>query len=275
MSIFSFKNLKKSSVYITPNFPSLETKRYKIKVFKIIWYFSLLLLSIIILLSLAFAYTPLNKIVMYMENDKFYQQAERITELEEKLVIMTKELNRITNIDKRLKYAIILAQTDSLDSSAVIYDSLRKSSGNIIPEAGGSLIYIFEKIIDKYLNNDVTFINPVDGIIGKNFDPAKGHFGIDYLVSEGTIVKAPANGTVIFASYTSENGNVIIILHDEEYLSIFKHCSSLLKTAREDVVQGEPIALSGNSGTNTTGPHLHFELWKNAKPINPTDRITK
>lgn len=93
--------------------------------------------------------------------------------------------------------------------------------------------------------------------------------GIDYAVSEGTLVFAPANGTIIFANYTPDNGNVLIIQHKENHLTIFKHCSALLKSVREYVIQGEPIALSGNTGTNTSGPHLHFEIWKNSKPIDP------
>ncbi len=268
MSLFSLKNLKKSSVYITPNFPTLETKRYKIKIFQLINIFIIFLLILILLLSIAFTFTPLNKIIMFLENDKLVEQSERIEVLEKRLIIITNELNRISDVDKRLNYALTLARTDSLDSTAAIYDSLRKSKGNIIP-VGGSVLLIFEKLFNDIIADSIFFIHPIDGIIGKKFNPEKGHLGIDYSVSEGALVLAPANGTVIFASHTTDNGNVLIIQHKENYLSIFKHCSALLKTVRENVIQGEPIALSGNTGTNTSGPHLHFEIWKNSKPIDP------
>lgn len=269
MSLFSFKNLKKSSVYITPNFPTLETKRYKFKIFQLINYFIILLLILILLLSIAFTFTPLNNLVMFLENNKLIEQSERIGVLEKKLVIMTSELNRISNVDKRLNYALTLAKTDSLDSTAAIYDSLRKSKGNRIP-VEGSILLIFEKLLNDIFSDSIFFINPIDGIIGKKFNPEKGHLGIDYSVSEGTLVIAPANGTIIFANHTTNNGNVLIIQHKENYLSIFKHCAALLKSVRENVVQGEPIALSGNTGINTSGPHLHFEIWKNSKPIDPS-----
>ncbi|MCF6271364.1 MAG: M23 family metallopeptidase [Melioribacteraceae bacterium] len=268
MSLFSFKNLKKSSVYITPNFPTLETKRYKFRILQLINYFILLLILLILLLSIAFTFTPLNNLIMFLENDKLAQQSERIEVLEKKLIILTSELNRISTLDKRLNYALTLARTDSLDSTAAIYDSLRKSKGNRIP-VEGSILLIFEKLLNNTFSDSVFFINPIDGIIGKKYNPEKGHLGIDYSVSEGTLVLAPANGTIIFANYTTDNGNVLIIQHKENYLSMFKHCSVLLKSVRENVVQGEPIALSGNTGTNTSGPHLHFEIWKNSKPINP------
>ena len=272
MSIYSIKNLKKSSVYITPSFPSLETKRYKLRIFQLINYFILLLIILILLLSVLFTFTPLNNLIMFMENDKVAEQSARIGLLEERLVILTNELNRISTIDQRLNYALTIANTDSLDSSAAIYDSLRKSKGNRIP-VGGSILLIFEKLFNDTFSDSIFFISPIDGIIGKKFNPEKGHLGIDYSVREGALVLAPANGTIIFANHTTDNGNVLIIQHKENYLTIFKHCSALLKSVREYVVQGEPVALSGNTGTNTSGPHLHFEIWKNSKPIDPQGLI--
>jgi len=270
--LLRLKNIKKSSVYITPNFPTLETKRYKIKLLSLIGYFILLLITLIIVLSLLFAYTPLNKIVMFLENDKITTQTERIAELEQEVLLLTKELNRISKLDRRLKYAIELAETDTLvDSTAAIYDSLRKTKGNRLP-GEGAILFVFENLLQKIFNSNsdsVYFIAPVKAIIGNEFNPEKGHFGVDYLVKEGTPVLAPAAGIIIFAGYTTDNGNVIIIQHPQNYLSVFKHCSEILKTVREDVARGEVIALSGNTGTNTTNAHLHFELWKNSKPINP------
>jgi len=268
MSIVSFKNLKKSSVYITPNFPTLETKRYKIKFFKLIGYLIIFILILVLILSLLFAFTPLNKIIMYLEDEKIILQTEKIAQLEKKVIILANELNRISNIDKRLNFALTIGRTDSLDSTAAIYDSLRKTKGNIIPP-GGSILYVFNKLIDKLFSDSLFFIKPINSIIGREFNPEKGHLGIDYLVKEGTPIHAPCDGTIIFADYTIENGNEIIIQHKDNYLSIYLHCSAILKTVRQVVVQGEIIALSGNTGTNTSGAHLHFEIWQNSKPINP------
>ena len=274
MSIFSFKNLRKSSIYVTPNFPSLETKRYKFRLLQLVNYFLILLVVLVLLLSLLFSFTPLNKVIMFMEDNKIGDQKERIVELENKIIILSNELNKITKIDKRLDYAITLAKTDSLDSTAAIYDSLRKTKGNIIP-AGGSILFIYEKLINYLFSDSLFFINPINGIVGREFNPDKGHFGIDYAVKVGTPVLASANGTIIFADYTAQNGNVIIIEHENNYLSIFKHCGAILKKASESVMQGEVVALSGNTGTNTTGAHLHFEIWKDGTPINPRNMLIK
>lgn len=275
MSIFNFKNLKKSSFYITPSFPTLDTKRYKVSFFELTSYILIFLVIIAALVTLVLTFTPAKQIVLTFEQEKLQLQSEKIKDLESKVILLTRELNKIAKIDKRLNYALTLAKTDSLDSTAAIYDSLRKSKGNRIP-AGGSIFYVVEKFFesfDEQKKNEVYFIKPIEGIIGKKFAPDKGHIGLDFSVKEGTPVIAAASGTVIFADYTTKNGYEMIIQHADNYLSFYKHCSALLKTARDHVIQGETIALSGNTGINTTGAHLHFEIWKNAKPIDPEKLI--
>ena len=79
----------------------------------------------------------------------------------------------------------------------------------------------------------------------------------------------------MLTDFTIDDGLKIIIQHDGGFISVYKHCSSLLKRKRDIVVQGELIALSGNTGQNTTGPHLHFEIWKNGKPQNPKEFFIK
>ncbi|HEY6907521.1 MAG TPA: M23 family metallopeptidase, partial [Ignavibacteriaceae bacterium] len=95
------------------------------------------------------------------------------------------------------------------------------------------------------------------------------HMGIDFVIKTGTPVYATANGFVIFADYTTNDGYMIIIDHNNGYISVYKHCSVLLKRSRETVLQGETIALSGNTGEISTGPHLHFEIWKEGEPVDP------
>ena len=87
-------------------------------------------------------------------------------------------------------------------------------------------------------------------------------------------VKATLDGTVIFAAWTLETGHIIVIQHQRNLISVYKHNSSLLKQEGNFVKAGEPIAIIGESGELSTGPHLHFELWFNGKPINPRDYLT-
>ena len=116
-------------------------------------------------------------------------------------------------------------------------------------------------------------VAPVIGPIGKEYDPSVSHYGIDILAPKNTAVKSIADGLVIQADWTVETGNTIMVLHAGGVISVYKHNSSLLKQNYEKVAQGEAVAIIGNTGTLTTGPHVHFELWLDGFPVNPTEYI--
>lgn len=116
-------------------------------------------------------------------------------------------------------------------------------------------------------------MSPILGPVGKGYDPELSHYGIDILAPKNTAIKAIADGIVIQADWTVETGNTIMILHSGGLISVYKHNSSLLKGNYEKVTRGEAIAIIGNTGTLTTGPHVHFEIWVNGFPENPSDYI--
>ena len=113
------------------------------------------------------------------------------------------------------------------------------------------------------------FVSPVKGQITQKFDPLNNHFALDILVDTGTPVKSILEGKIIFSEWSIDTGHVLIIDHGDNIISVYKHNSKVLKTQNNYVKAGEIIAYSGNQGTLSTGPHLHFELWKNGTPINP------
>ncbi len=114
---------------------------------------------------------------------------------------------------------------------------------------------------------------PVNGTISEGYDLKTKHYAVDVVVAKDTPVKATADGTVIFAEWTAETGYVVIIEHSQELISAYKHNASLTKQQGDLVKAGEVIAMAGNTGSYTTGPHLHFELWSKGYPINPTNFI--
>lgn len=113
---------------------------------------------------------------------------------------------------------------------------------------------------------------PAEGTIARLFDPQKNHLGIDLSGTSNPSVYSIADGLVIMADYTLENGYVVIVQHDNNLLSVYKDNAALLKKTGNAVKAGDAIALMGNQG-DMEGPHLHFELWINQKPANPTDYI--
>ena len=120
----------------------------------------------------------------------------------------------------------------------------------------------------------IYFFSPLKGEITNNFNPSKEHFGVDVVAPKNEAIKAALDGTVIFSEWTVETGYVIHIQHLNNLVSIYKHNSVLLKKTGDVVKDGEAIAIIGNSGELTSGPHLHFELWKDGKALNPLDYIT-
>lgn len=113
------------------------------------------------------------------------------------------------------------------------------------------------------------FYRPTRGMISAKFDAEQQHFGTDIAANSGESVLATLDGTVILSTYTTETGYMIAIQHSQEFVSIYKHCGSLLKKSGDKVKGGEAIALVGNTGQLTTGPHLHFELWHRGRAADP------
>ncbi len=128
-----------------------------------------------------------------------------------------------------------------------------------------------QEIIPSHQVKGITFFTPLKGIITSEFNPVENHFGIDIVAPKNEVVKATMDGIVLFSSWTIETGHVIVIQHPQNYISIYRHNAVLLKKEGVHVSSGEPIAIVGESGEYSTGPHLHFELWHNGNPVNPRD----
>lgn len=117
------------------------------------------------------------------------------------------------------------------------------------------------------------FFRPTRGMVSSEFDANKKHYGIDIAASPNESVLATLDGTVILATYTADTGYVIQIQHAQNLVSAYKHCGSLLKKVGDNVKAGEAIALVGNTGEKTTGPHLHFEIWNRGRALDPSKYI--
>ena len=122
--------------------------------------------------------------------------------------------------------------------------------------------------------NETTLRNipfaPIQGSISSKFNPAIGHFGVDFVAPEGSVIHAVDDGIVVIASYTSDGGYVISVQHPSNRTSVYKHNKSLLVEVGDRVQAGDPIAILGGTGTHSTGPHSHFEWWVDGQPLDPT-----
>ena len=160
-------------------------------------------------------------------------------------------------------------------------DSLQNVEIVIIPDAGDDDLAFRNRIeeMDRFnlkrgqpeTGGVIGFgFQPIKGAITSGFDLSHGHIGVDLESEEGVLIHSVDDGTVLISDFTVEHGYVLVIQHKNDRLSIYKHNSSLLKEVGDVVRMGDVIAAVGNSGTETSGPHLHFEWWVNGQPIDPS-----
>lgn len=120
---------------------------------------------------------------------------------------------------------------------------------------------------------ELFLFTPMEGMVTDEFNPKSDHYGVDIVAKENEPVKCAADGVVIFSSWTLDSGYVIGVQHRGNLISVYKHNSEILKNVGNFVSGGEIIAIIGNTGELTSGPHLHFELWQNGNPVNPQEYV--
>lgn len=262
------KRIRNFSIIIIPEETSQKAKTVKLSFPNLAW-----IIALYTLLSVVIGYYTLSisGLDYYLAPVKAgLKESDRllVRDLNTKIIFLVRELDKLKSTNGKLKYALLLGDSTLFNSSNKKSDS-DSSSGKMHIE--GNVLNIAEQLLLKlYSQSDVQlFTKPVNGFISREFNPEIGHMGVDFVVKEGTPVYAASGGYIVFSDYTIDNGYMIIIIHRDGYISIYKHCSSLIKGVRDNVEQGELIALSGNSGKHTTGPHLHLEIWRDGKPVNP------
>jgi murein DD-endopeptidase MepM/ murein hydrolase activator NlpD len=164
-----------------------------------------------------------------------------------------------TKSDKKVKTDSV--NIDRLDQSDMkLREEMERGSADFARNTGANKL---EDLKDIYL------FQPLKGIVTEKYNPKNNHYGVDIVAEKDAPIKAISEGTVIMASWTDDTGYVITVQHRAELISVYKHCSVLLKKSGDFVRAGEIIAIIGNTGELTTGPHVHFEVWYQGNPVNP------
>ncbi len=117
---------------------------------------------------------------------------------------------------------------------------------------------------------NVVLFAPVNGTIIQKYSVKNKHLYLDVVVAKNTPIKSIADGTVIFSDWTPTNAFVIVVRHTNGFISVYKNAASQTKEQGDVVKTGEVIALAGAAGRESTSSQLHFELWKDGQPVNPT-----
>ncbi len=254
----------------------LAIKLTRLNVFVII---SMTGIFLIALTALLIAFTPLREYIPGYSSTALKLKATELNyktdSLQQVIAMNDKYLNSI----KRVLEGDVTTVDFNRDS-IIEATKLEASEADLNPSKEDSLLREKVDKEDKYnlFESATTKANfvlfpPANGSISQEYNVKNKHYAVDVVVAKDTPIKATADGVVIFSEWTTETGYVIIMEHSYGLISVYKHNASLTKSQGDLVKAGEVIATAGSTGELTTGPHLHFELWSDGYPINPTNFI--
>ena len=233
---------------------------------------------IIFVTTYIIAFTPLKEYIPGYSSSKLKQEATD-------LALKSDSLTTLLHNNEQYLTSVRKALTGDVDYMKLSKDSIKAGgvdTKGVNLKASESELELRRKVAleDKYNlfekaqpKVDLVLFAPVRGPITQKYNAKEKHYAVDIALAKNTPIKSVANGTVIFADWTPSNGNVIIMRHNNEILSVYKHCETLNVSQGDVVRTGEVIAIAGSSGEQSTGIHLHFELWKDGYPIDPTQFI--
>ncbi len=230
--------------------------------------------------SILIAFTPIKEYIPGYSSSALKQKATRLSlkvdSLENQVAINNHYYQSIRailsgkipveefNEDSTYKTQISNINTEELQPTPAENDLREKVENN-------DKFNLLEQAVKK---TNLSLFPPVTGRITETYNAKIKHYAVDIVTVKDKPVKTVADGTVIFSEWTASTGYVIIIEHSFGLISVYKHNAELLKTQGDLVKSGEVIAITGNTGELSTGPHLHFELWVDGYPVNPQDYIT-
>ncbi|MCH8558038.1 MAG: M23 family metallopeptidase [Balneolia bacterium] len=256
-----------------------DTETYVIVPRKILGTVSAFFGGILFIVLLFFFLTPLGTLLFNREDQAVREQIleirERVEALRDSLHASELQLAMFKQALAAGSDTTFITRLQNEDFSR-IYE-VESGSSMMIDESGVPSAMRGLRAEEVILSNDHFFTRslefpeqfPLEGTVTRTFEARSGHFGIDIAADENTVIPAFAEGVVIFSGFTINYGNVVVLQHPGGYLSIYKHSRNLAKQKGDIVRRGDVIGFVGSDGLVSTGPHLHFELWRFGVPVDP------
>ncbi len=261
--------------------------------FEEVWFMRLSRLNVIAVISSAIivttalvvaliVYTPLKEMIPGYPDAEMTRNirlnALRLDSLDYQLYLKDQFIESITTImngGEPVDFETTHAETPVGSENIQDYKSKEDSILRIeVEEQQRYNLSLFDTSNESKKLSALYFFPPVQGTVIGQFNADMKHYGVDIAASGDLMVKSVLDGTILMADYTVETGHIVVIQHENELVSVYKHNETLFKRPGDVVLAGQSIAKVGNSGRITTGPHLHFELWQNGIAINPQTYIS-
>ncbi|MCK4662186.1 MAG: M23 family metallopeptidase [Bacteroidales bacterium] len=258
-----------------------EVFSFRLSRLNVFAYFGIFIIIFIVTITILIAFTPLREYIPgYPDGNmrrNIIHNAIKVDSLENELRIRDQYLANLKNIIYGYKPKKHELQDDSVGNYKNIKFFKSKEDSLLRQQIDMEEQYNFSLFNDIKNNSNISNLNfytPLKGLITNKFNLSESHYGIDIVASANENVAAILSGTIIISTWTLKTGNIIQIQHKNDLISVYKHNSELLKPVGSKVEAGEIIAVIGNTGELTTGPHLHFELWHKGIPVNPENYIS-
>ena len=255
-----------------------EVWSFRLSQLTVFIYICLFAFFLITVTSVIIILTPIrNYLPGYLDveiREEILQNALRADSLEIKIAIQSRYLENLTAILSGNISIDSMQNTTTVTNIIADYDIPRSEKETaFIKQFEEDEKYNLTALNPNPVQTEIFFYKPLNGIISAAFNKEKSHFGIDLASAPKQNVIATLDGTVIYAGFDPNFGNVIVLHHKNDFISIYKHNDILLKEIGSRVVAGEAIAIVGNTGVLSTGLHLHFELWHKGVAVNPEEYI--
>ena len=233
---------------------------------------------IFLITAVIIAFTPLkNYLPGYMNKEVREQVVTNALRADSLQWLMERQRMYIMNIQDIVSGSVKADSVHSINSLTVVRSeelmARTQAEDEFRKQYEESERYNLTSLDNAQAITGLMFVRPTRGMLSSEFDANKKHFGIDVAASPNESVLATLDGTVVLATYTADTGYLIQVQHAQNLVSVYKHCGILLKQVGDVVKAGEAIALVGNTGEKTTGPHLHFEIWNRGRALDPTKYI--
>jgi murein DD-endopeptidase MepM/ murein hydrolase activator NlpD len=276
---------------VVPDAKSEKTRTFSLTRWGLVGTFAAALVVVIALILAFIVYTPVGTLLPMAQSELAKQYGKQILDVQRQLSTLAQEMTVLRKYNVQLRKAmgekLPLEGEGRNPSAGAGRESLMAASGTVARETRarmesegmqsarqqeGPALTSEAPVHDAgAMPSQLPLVVPTEGYVSRGFDPEQFHFGIDIAAKAGSPVVAAADGRVMFAGWTYDDGYMLILSHELGYATVYKHNQSLLKNAGDAVRRGELVALLGNTGKTSSNPHLHFELWKDGIVQDPNN----
>jgi murein DD-endopeptidase MepM/ murein hydrolase activator NlpD len=273
------------TIMLMPDEDAGKAKNFRLTFWQLAVGLVVFIVSAVMIVVLALTYTPLGQVFPLSNRGLENKYNKELVSLNQRMMNLMEQLVELRSYNIKLRRAFgedvalsdsgvvkVTSRVTPAEKSDLVQEEQITAKSNQLMNPAQRMMPVRSAGFESVDHSVVTFpaIFPTQGYMTRGFEPENNHYGLDIAGKKGTPIIAAADGNVVFSGWTYNDGYVIIISHTGGFMSFYKHNQSLLKSAGSFVRRGDPIASLGSSGTTSSGPHLHFEIWKDGIPVDPS-----